>query len=75
MSKFKSRTTTEDRNVDLREVVTIRGRSRSSTLRDVERGLLAPPFKIGGKLYWRLSWVVAANNQAVAGAGQVGRRA
>lgn len=28
------------------------GRSRSSTYRDIEAGLLPKPIKIGGRLYW-----------------------
>jgi len=63
--KFKPRPTPEDRNIDLREVCMIRGRSRSSTLRDVENGLIPKPFKIGLKTYWRLSWILEANDRAV----------
>lgn len=28
------------------------GRSRSSILRDIEKGLLPKPVKFGGRLYW-----------------------
>lgn len=65
--RFTPRPTTEDRNVDLREACSIRGRSRSSMLRDVEAGLIPPPFKIGGKCYWKRSWLVEANDRAVSG--------
>lgn len=47
--------TPEDRNVPLREVTAIFGRSRSSILRDIDAGRLPKPFKFGSKLYWRLS--------------------
>ena len=62
---FKPKTTDVDRNIDLREVCTIRGRSRTSTLRDVEAGRIPQPFKIGGKCYWKLSWITEANERAV----------
>jgi predicted DNA-binding transcriptional regulator AlpA len=64
---FRPRPTQEDRNVDLREVCSIRGRGRSSTIRDVAAGLIPAPFKIRGKNYWRLSWILAANDHAAAG--------
>lgn len=59
--------TVEDRNMDLREVCSIRGRSRSSTLRDIENGLIPRPFKIGAKNYWLRSWIIEANERAIAG--------
>lgn len=67
--KFTPRPTSEDRNIDLREVCSIRGRSRSSTLRDVKNGLLPLPFKIGIKNYWKLSQIKEANDRAASGAG------
>lgn len=71
---MKRRVTAEDRNIDVAEVCAIRGRSRSSTIRDIEAGLLPRPFKIGGKNYWRLSWIIEANERAAAGAGEDGGR-
>ena len=62
--RFKPKPTSEDRNIDLRELCTIRGRSRSSTLRDVEIGLIPKPFKIRGKNYWSLSSALEANERA-----------
>lgn len=65
MQTAKRRTITiEDRNVDMKEVCAIRGRSRSTTLRDVVAGRIPAPFKIGGKCYWRRSWILAANDRA-----------
>lgn len=61
--------TIEDRNLDMREVCAIRGRSRSSTLRDVEAGRIPRPFRIGGKNYWKKSWILEANDRAASGAG------
>ncbi|TWJ33412.1 helix-turn-helix transcriptional regulator [Geobacter argillaceus] len=52
---YKSKPTVEDRNVSLGECISILGRSRSSILRDVEAGRIPRPFKLGGKVYWRLS--------------------
>ncbi len=67
--RFKPKPTSEDRNIDLRELCAIRGRSRSSTLRDVESGLIPKPFKIVGKNYWRLSSALEANALAAAKGG------
>lgn len=42
------------------------GRSRSSLLRDIEAGRIPPPFKLGGRLYWREAEI----DRAVAAAAQ-----
>lgn len=54
--------TAEDRNITLKELTAIMGRSRSSVLRDIEAGRIPQPIKFVGKLYWRLSEVKACLN-------------
>jgi predicted DNA-binding transcriptional regulator AlpA len=46
--------------IDIRVVCALRGRSRASNWRDVERGRLAPPVKVGHSTRWRVGDVRAA---------------
>lgn len=61
--------TYEDRNIAMREVILLTGRSRSSVIRDVIAGRLPAPYKYGtsrsNQLYWRLSEVKACLDSLV----------
>jgi predicted DNA-binding transcriptional regulator AlpA len=46
--------------IEIRVVSALLGRSKASIWRDVERGRLAPPVKVGGSTRWRVGDVRAA---------------
>jgi predicted DNA-binding transcriptional regulator AlpA len=46
--------------IDIRVVCALRSRSRASIWRDVSRGYLAPPVKVGHSTRWRVGDVRAA---------------
>ncbi len=50
--------------IDIRVVSTLLGRSAASIWRDVERGRLAPPVKVGHSTRWRVGDVRAALAEA-----------